>query len=205
MVHDLLNPTYILELFGYIGLAVIVFAESGLLAGFFLPGDTLLITAGIFASQGHLNIIVTILTIITAAIIGDSIGYLFGTKLGPKLFKRKNSRWFSQENLHEAHIFFEKYGGQSVVFARFIPIIRTFVPAVAGTSKMNYRKFFIFNVVGGISWAVIVTMLGYTLGKVVPGIDRYVLPLIILVSVISFIPAIVHIRKQKRVADREAS
>jgi membrane-associated protein len=201
MIHNLLNPMYIVALFGYAGLAAIVFAESGLLAGFFLPGDTLLITAGIFASQGHLNIVATIAIIIMAAIIGDSVGYLFGTKAGPKLFKRKDSRWFSQDNLHEAHVFFEKYGGQSVVLARFIPVVRTFVPVIAGASRMSYRKFFIFNILGGVLWGMTVTMLGYTLGRIVPNIDSYILPVVITVSVLSFIPAVMHLRKRAKVEE----
>jgi membrane-associated protein len=201
MLSDLLNPMHILALFGYVGLAAIVFAESGLLAGFFLPGDTLLITAGIFASQGHLNIFATIAIIVAAAIVGDSVGYLFGTKVGPKLFQRKDSRWFSQENLHEAHAFFEKYGGQSVVLARFVPVVRTFAPVIAGTSKMSYQKFFIYNVLGGLLWGVVVTMLGYTLGRIVPNIDNYILPVVIAVSVLSFIPAILHLRKRTKMED----
>jgi membrane-associated protein len=197
MLNDLLNPTHILALFGYAGLAAIVFAESGLLVGFFLPGDTLLITAGIFASQGHLDIFVTIVIITVAAIVGDSVGYLFGTKVGPKLFQRKDSRWFSQKNLQEAHTFFEKYGGQSVILARFVPIVRTFIPVIAGTSKMGYQKFFAYNVLGGMLWGASVTMLGYTLGRIVPNIDNYILPVVIAVSVLSFIPAVMHLRKRR--------
>ncbi len=196
MLNDLLNPTHILALFGYIGLAAIVFAESGLLMGFFLPGDTLLITAGIFASQGHLNIATTIAIIIAAAIIGDSVGYLFGIKIGPNLFLRKDSRWFSQKNIEEAHIFFEKYGGQSIVLARFVPIARTFVPVIAGTSKMKYRKFFTYNVLGGVLWGTVVTMLGYTLGHIVPNIDNYILPVAVAMFVLSLIPAVMHLRKR---------
>ena len=205
MLHDLLNPTYILALFGYAGLAAIVFAESGLLVGFFLPGDTLLIAAGIFASQGHLNILATIVVIMVAAIVGDSVGYLFGNKVGPKLFQRAESRWFSQKNLREAQVFFEKYGGQSVVLARFVPVVRTFVPIIAGTSKMSYRKFFTYNVIGGTLWAVVVTMLGYTLGRVVPNMDQYILPTVIVVSILSFIPAIMHLRKHKQTEVEEIS
>ncbi len=205
MLQDLLNPMQVLALFGYAGLATIVFAESGLLAGFFLPGDTLLITTGIFASQGHLNIFAAIAIIIVAAIIGDSVGYLFGIKIGPRLFQRKDSRWFSQKNLQEAHTFFEKYGGQSVVLARFVPVIRTFVPVIAGTSKMNYRKFLLFNVTGGVLWGTSVTILGYSLGRVVPNIDHYILPVVIIVFIVSFIPAVMHLRKRKRVETEKTS
>lgn len=198
MLHQLLDPTYLLQLFGYIGLAVIVFSESGLLVGFFLPGDTLLITAGIFASQGHLNIVLTLLIVIAAAIVGDSAGYLIGSKVGPKLFKRPDSRFFSQKNLQEAHTFFEKYGAQSIIFARFVPIVRTFVPTIAGVSRLSYKKFLTYNIVGGTLWGLVVTMLGYTLGRVIPNMDHYILPVVILVSIVSFIPAVLHLQKHRR-------
>lgn len=205
MLHNLLDPTYVLTLFGYAGLALIVFAESGLLVGFFLPGDTLLITAGMLASQGHLNIVLTILVIVIAAIVGDSVGYFIGSKLGPKLFTRPDSRWFSQKNLQEAHVFFEKYGAQSIIFARFVPIVRTFIPTVAGTSQLSYKKFLTYNVVGGVLWGLTVTLLGYTLGHIIPNMDQYILPTVILVSIISFIPAVLHLRKRKRSSTDEAA
>ena len=203
MLHDLLNPTHILALFGYIGLAAIVFAESGLLLGFFLPGDSLLITAGIFASQGHLNIIATITAIVAAAIIGDSTGYLVGAKIGSKLFQRKDSRWFSQQNVKEADSFFEKYGAQSIIFARFVPVVRTFVPTIAGTAQFSYKKFIVYNVLGGTLWGLAVTLLGYTLGRVIPNMDRYILPVIIMVIAISFVPAVLHVQKYRLTKAKE--
>lgn len=204
MLHNLLDPVYWLT-FGYVGLAVIVFAESGLLAGFFLPGDTLLITAGILASQGHLNIFLTLVIVIVAAIVGDSAGYFIGSKVGPKLFTRPDSRFFSQKNLHEAHAFFEKYGAQSIIFARFVPIVRTFIPTIAGVSKLSYKKFLTYNVLGGTLWGLVVTLLGYTLGRVIPNMDHYILPVVIIVMVVSFIPAVVHLQKRKRAKTTEVT
>lgn len=204
MLHNLLDPVYWLT-FGYVGLAVIVFAESGLLAGFFLPGDTLLITAGILASQGHLNIFLTLAIVVVAAIIGDSAGYFIGTKVGPKLFTRPDSRFFSQKNLHEAHTFFEKYGAQSIIFARFVPIVRTFIPTIAGVSKLSYKKFLTYNVLGGTLWGLVVTLLGYTLGRVIPNMDHYILPVVIVVMIVSFIPAVIHLQKRKHAKTTEAT
>lgn len=205
MLHHLLDPIYLLTMFGYVGLAVIVFAESGLLVGFFLPGDSLLITAGIIASQGHLNIWLTLLLVVLAAIIGDSVGYFIGSKIGPKLFTRPNSRWLSQKNVAEAHVFFEKYGARSIIFARFIPIVRTFVPTIAGISKLSYKKFLTYNIVGGLLWGIGVILLGYTLGRVIPNMDHYILPVIIGIVVMSFIPAVIHILKSRQAKTKEAA
>ncbi len=201
MWHSLLNPVYLLELFGYAGLGVVVFAETGLLVGVFLPGDTLLIAAGIFASRGHLNITLAITIIVVAAIVGDTVGYFFGNKVGPRLFKREDARFFSRENVQEGHAFFEKYGPQSVILARFIPGVRTCVPVVAGVTKMSYRKFAAYNVMGGLFWGVVVTMLGYTLGRIVPHIDSYILPVVIIVSIASFVPAIMHFKNRRAVKE----
>jgi membrane-associated protein len=203
MLHSLLNPAYVLELFGYVGLGAIVFAESGLLVGLFLPGDTLLIAAGILASQGHLNILGVLLVTIVAAIVGDSVGYAFGKKIGPRLFTRSNSRWFSQDRITEAHRFFEKYGAQSIILARFVPVARTFVPVIAGTSALSYKKFVAYNVIGGLLWAIIVILLGYTLGRVIPNIDTYILPTVIVVSVVSLLPAIMHLRNHRTRKEQE--
>ena len=205
MLHQLLDPIYLLQLFGYIGLAVIVFSGSGFLGGFFLPGGTLLITAGIFASQGHLNIVLTLAIIIVAAIIGDSVGYLIGSKVGPKLFTRPDSRFFSQKNVQEAHTFFEKYGAQSIILARFLPIIRSFVPTIAGVSKLSYKKFLTYNVIGGALWGLVVTLLGYTLGRVIPNMDHYILPVVITVSIVSFIPLVLHLHKRRRPKAKEVA
>ena len=142
-------------------LIIIVFAETGLLIGFFLPGDSLLITAGLIAAQGYLDIVVLNVSLILAAIIGDQVGYLFGKKTGPKLFNREKSLLFDKDHLLKAKEFYEKYGGRAIIYARFVPFARTFAPIVAGVGQMNYRKFVTYNIFGGILWVASMTLLGY--------------------------------------------
>ncbi|MEW2268249.1 VTT domain-containing protein, partial [Streptomyces sp. NPDC047868] len=163
-----LDPDYLLDSFGIWGLLLIVFAESGLLIGFFLPGDSLLFTAGLLITSNQLDfpLWAAIVLICIAAIVGDQVGYMFGKKVGPSLFTRPDSRLFKQENVVKAHEFFEKYGPKSLVLARFVPIVRTFTPIIAGVSGMKYRSFLIFNVVGGILWGAGVTLLGSWLGQI---------------------------------------
>jgi membrane-associated protein len=166
---DFLDPEFLISTFGLIGVLAIVFAESGLLIGFFLPGDSLLFTAGLLVADGEYityPLWLVCLLITVAAIAGDQVGYLFGRKVGPALFRRPNSRLFKQENLIKAQDFFERYGARSIVLARFVPIVRTFTPIVAGVSRMNYRTFVIYNVAGGVLWGTGVTVLGYFLGQV---------------------------------------
>lgn len=157
-----LDPDHLLNTFGLPGLLLIVFAESGLLIGFFLPGDSLLFTTGLLVTTGDLTYPLWLVCVLVAlaAIIGDQVGYLFGRKVGPSLFKRPDSRLFKQENVEKAHEFFEKYGPKSLVLARFVPIVRTFTPIIAGVSRMNYRSFITFNIIGGVLWGVGVTLLG---------------------------------------------
>jgi membrane-associated protein len=169
----LLDPKHIVDTVGLLGIFAIVFAESGLLVGFFLPGDSLLFTAGFLASAPssvdealHLPLGWLLIGCAVAAIAGDQVGYLFGRRVGPALFTRPDSRLFKQENVEKAHDFFEKYGAKTIVLARFVPIVRTFAPIVAGVSRMKYRTFVMFNVVGGLMWAVGVCLLGYFLGQV---------------------------------------
>jgi membrane-associated protein len=183
-----LDPRDLIVTFGTIGLFAIVFAESGLFFGFFLPGDSLLFTAGLFASQGTLSLPLILVGCFVAAVAGDQVGYLFGKRVGPALFRRPDSRFFRQEYVERAQRFFEKYGAKTIVLARFVPIVRTFAPILAGVGKMPYRTFVLFNVVGGLLWAVGVTLLGYALGEMIPDIDRYLLPIIALIILISFIP-----------------
>lgn len=197
-MHNLLDPSYLLLTFGYIGLGGIIFAETGLLVGFFLPGDSLLVSAGILASQGHLNIVAVIGIVFSAAVIGDAVGYYFGRRVGPSLFNRDDSRFFKKERLLEAHKFFEKYGPQSVVLARFFPIIRTFTPVIAGTSEMPYKKFLVFNVIGAALWAVGITMLGYKLGQSVKDIDKYLLPLLGSAILIPILPGLWHLYQSRK-------
>jgi membrane-associated protein len=169
----ILDPEHLIDVFGLLGLFAIVFAESGLLVGFFLPGDSLLFTAGFFASAPdsidealHLPLIPMLIGLPIAAIAGDQVGYLFGRRVGPALFRRPDSRFFKQQNVDKARAYFDKHGAKTIVLARFVPIVRTFAPIVAGVSGMNYRTFVTFNIVGGIVWAVGVTLLGYFLGQV---------------------------------------
>ncbi|BCB74783.1 hypothetical protein GCM10022251_79110 [Phytohabitans flavus] len=165
----LLSPQWLVSTFGVLGILVIVFAESGLLIGFFLPGDSLLFTAGLLVADGrYLNLPLPLLCalIAVAAVAGDQVGYLFGRRLGPRLFRRPDSRLFRREHLQRAEAFFERHGARSVVLARFVPIVRTFTPIVAGAAHMPYRTFVTFNVVGGVLWGSGVTILGYFLGQI---------------------------------------
>jgi len=181
---------------GYIGVFIIVFAETGLLVGFFLPGDSLLFTAGFLASQDYLNIALLCVVSFIAAVAGDATGYAIGRTYGRRLFAREDSRLFKKEYLARAEEFFEKHGGKAVILARFIPIVRTFVPVVTGASNMHYPKFAMFNVVGGLLWAVGVTIAGYLLGSTIPNVDTYLLPIIFLIVVISVLPPAIHIWRE---------
>ncbi|MDX3714639.1 DedA family protein [Streptomyces europaeiscabiei] len=197
-----LDPDYLLDSFGIWGLLLIVFAESGLLIGFFLPGDSLLFTAGMLIATDVLDfpLWAAIVLICVSAIVGDQVGYMFGKKVGPALFKRPDSRLFKQENVTKAHEFFEKHGPKSLVLARFVPIVRTFTPIIAGVSGMRYRTFLIFNVVGGILWGAGVTLLGSWLGKIefVRTNIEAMLLLIVLISVLPIIVELLKARKAKK-------
>lgn len=183
---------------GYTGLFLITFAESGLLIGFFLPGDSLMFSAGFVASQGILDIMILIPLLFLAAVTGDSVGYTFGYRLGPKIFKRKDSLLFSQKNIIKAQHFFEKHGPKTIVLARFLPVIRTFAPILAGVGKMRYPVFFFYNVLGAIIWSTGLLTLGYSLGKVVPNAHTYILPIILLIIFLSILPQIIHVIKNKK-------
>ncbi|MEV3990120.1 VTT domain-containing protein [Streptomyces sp. NPDC049837] len=187
-----LDPDYLIETFGLIGVLVIVFAESGLLIGFFLPGDSLLFTTGLLVTTGVLDtpLWVVCTLIVLSAIIGDQVGYLFGRKVGPALFKRPDSRLFKQENVEKAHEFFEKHGPKSLILARFVPIVRTFTPIIAGVSRMNYRSFITFNVIGGILWGAGVTLLGASLGNV-DFVHEHIEAILILIVLISVVPIVI--------------
>lgn len=189
---------------GILLIAAIVFAESGLLAGFFLPGDTLLLTAGVLASQHKLNLVLLLASVIVAAIIGDNVGYSIGKRAGPRIFKKKDGILFRQEHLQKAENFYEQHGGKTVIMARFIPIVRTFAPLVAGVGKMPRQRFVAFNIVGGVLWGGGITLMGYFVGGFLPPstIEKYLLPSIILVVLVSFVPAIYHILKDKTTRDK---
>lgn len=190
----------IIQSVGYIGLFLIVFSESGFF-GFFLPGDSLLFTAGFLASQGILNFFVVAFACFAAAVIGDSVGYWIGNKLGTRFLFKDNSRIFKKKYLDQTKNFYEKHGGKAIVLARFVPVVRTFVPLVAGVAQMEYGRFFFYNVIGGAIWAIGLTTLGYTLGKSIPGVERYIEPMIVLIIVVSLIPAFYHVFKEKESRD----
>jgi len=193
---------------GVLGVALIIFAESGLLIGFFLPGDSLLFTAGFLVHSGYLPINIHLLVIIlfAAAVLGDSVGYTFGRRVGHRVFNRKNSLLFRQENIQKAEEFYKKHGGKTIIMARFIPIVRTFAPVVAGVGKMQYKTFLTYNVIGALLWAAGVTYAGYFAGGWLESlgieIDHILLPLIAGIILISILPPLIHIFKDKK--QREA-
>ncbi|MFB7780913.1 DedA family protein [Streptomyces bauhiniae] len=203
-----LDPNYLLDTYSIWGLLLIVFAESGLLIGFFLPGDSLLFTAGLLITSGQLDFPLwgAIALICAAAILGDQAGYMFGKKVGPSLFNRPDSRLFKQENVIKAHEFFEKYGPKSLVLARFVPIVRTFTPIIAGVSGMRYRSFLTFNVIGGVLWGAGVTLLGSWLGNIgiVKDNIEAMLILIVLISVIPIAIEFLRARGKNKRAQQQA-
>ena len=173
---------------GYAGLFAVIFLESGVVFGFFLPGASLLFAAGIIASQGFFDIWILVPLLALAAILGDNAGYWFGAKTGPAIFKREDSVWFNKKNIDRAEVFYKKYGPQTIILARFVPVVRTFVPILAGVGKMEYRRFFSYNVVGAVLWSAGVALLGYFLGTEFPGIDRYLPAIILIIIVLTSLP-----------------
>ncbi len=207
-ILDFLDPEKILDGLGpwaTAGLLLIIFAESGLLIGFFLPGDSLLFTAGLLASQGKFGLHYPVLAVgcFVAAVLGDQVGYLFGRRAGPALFRRPDSRIFKQEYVHRTKAFFEHHGPKTIVLARFVPIVRTFAPILAGVGDMPYRVFVRYNVVGGLLWGAGVTSAGYILGETVPSIDRYLLPIIGLIVLASILPPLIEVRRHRRAVAAE--
>ncbi len=187
---------HLIETVGYVGIFLIIFAETGLLIGFFLPGDSLLFTAGFLASQDILNIWILVPVCVIAAIVGDATGYSLGKRYGRGYFTKPESRLFKPRNLLLAEEFFEKHGGRAIILARFIPFARTFVPLIAGISHMPYRQFASFNIIGALLWGAGVTLLGFFLGNAIPSVDHYLLPVIALILFISVIPSAYHIWKE---------
>lgn len=194
-----LEPEKLLNRFGLIGLILIVFAESGLLIGFFLPGDSLLFTAGLLIATDKFDapIVLAVLGVIVAAIVGDQVGYRFGKKIGPALFNRPKSRVFDPKNALKAQGFFDKYGVKTIVMARFVPIVRTFAPVVAGVGSMPIKTFTKYNVVGGVLWGGGVTMIGYLLGNSIPGLEKRIDLIAILIVFVSVTPILLEIRKER--------
>jgi len=196
-----------IKLASILGVALVVFAESGLLIGFFLPGDSLLFTTGFLISAGFLNVNIhlAVLIVFLAAVLGDSVGYTFGRRLGPRLFRKQDARFFKQDYIKQAQAFYEKHGGKTIIIARFIPIVRTFAPIVAGASKMEYRRFLTFNVIGAFLWAAGVTYTGFLLGRVFESagieIDTILLPIVAVIILVSVLPPAIHILKTKKNRD----
>lgn len=181
----------LIQIIGYPGLWLIIFAESGLFFGFFLPGDSLLVTAGLLASQDFFNLYALLFFLPIAAILGDSVGYWFGSKLGPKIFNQKSSKLFNKKHLDSAHDFYKKHGGKTIFIARFAPFIRTFAPIVAGAARMPYLRFISYNIFGGLFWTLSMLLLGYYLGTSIPNVDEYLIFVIGIIVFVSVLPGVV--------------
>jgi membrane-associated protein len=188
----------IIQTLGLIGVIVIVFLETGAFFGFFFPGDSLLFTAGFFASQGYVSFPILLVGTFVAAVLGDSLGYAFGKKVGPKLFSKEDSVFFNKKHILKAEEFYKKYGKKTIILARFMPVVRTFAPIVAGIGNMEYKTFFAFNVVGGFLWTWIMLWLGYGLGSLIPNPDRYIIPVILVIIIVSASPGIREVWKNRR-------
>jgi len=197
LLASLSNVRGLIEWGGTLGVCAIVFVETGMFVGFFLPGDSLLVTAGVFAGAGQLKL-ASLLTFVTlCAIAGDQLGYLIGRNAGAALYSREDSRFFKKSHLLRAHEFYEKYGGKTIILARFVPIIRTFCPPVAGAARMSYARFLVYDIFGGLLWVWSTVLLGYTLGRTVPNIDKRIHYIIAAVIVVSLLPAAYHAWKAR--------
>jgi membrane-associated protein len=199
-----MNPESLIDAFGTLGILAVVFAESGLLIGFFLPGDSLLFTAGLLASRGFSNIVLLMVGCAVAAVAGDQVGYVIGRRAGPALFRRPDSRFFHQRNVERARAYFDEHGSKTIILARFVPVVRTFAPVVAGVAQMQYRRFVTFNVVGGVAWGAGVTLAGYLLGNTIHDIDKWLLPIILVIGAVSFLPVmreVWRLRRESRTAN----
>ncbi len=210
LFHKVYNVPGLIRIGGLAAMAAVVFAETGLLVGFFLPGDSLLVTAGVFCTsatgaQPLLNIVTLNLALIVAAIVGDTVGYWIGAKSGPKIFTREKSLFFSPKHLLRTKEFYDRHGGKTIIIARFMPIVRTFAPVVAGVGKMSYRRFLSFNVVGGISWVLSMTLLGFSLGKIRPQITKEIDKLVIVIIFVSLIPGAIGYLKNRNKTPPTAS
>ena len=195
----MLDPEHIIATGGLLLIAAIIFSESGLLFGFFLPGDTLLFAAGFFAAKGTLSLEWLIPVLIFGAIAGYQVGYIIGQKLGPRLFRKKDGLIFRQEYVERAEMFYEKHGGKATMLARFVPVVRTIAPVLAGVAKMPPRTFWTYNIAGAVIWITSVTLLGYKLGEHVHNIDKYILPAVIAATVLSFSPTVYHMLRDERI------
>lgn len=187
----------LIQTVGYLGVFAIVFLESGMMVGFFFPGDSLLFTAGFLASQNLLDIKVLIIGCFIAAVAGDSVGYYLGKKFGRKLFNKDKSIWFHKDHLQRAQNFYDRHGGKTIILARFIPVIRAFAPVVAGVGLMKYKRFVAFNLAGAVLWAIIIPLTGFYLGSFIPDVDKYLLPIVGLIIIASILPAVHHLLIKK--------
>lgn len=197
-ILNLLNPITIIQTLGLIGVFISVFAESGLLVGFFLPGDSLLFTAGFLASQNLFDIKVLAIGAFLAAVLGDSVGYWFGRAVGPQVFNKEDSFFFHKKYVEKSKKFYEKYGNKTIFLARFVPIVRTFAPIVAGVANMKYRNFITYNIIGGFIWSLGLVFSGYYLGQIIPNVDKYILPIILVIIFVSIIPVAWEIYKDRK-------
>lgn len=195
----MLNVEHLIQSGGLLLIAAIIFAESGLLIGFFLPGDTLLLFAGFFAAQGKLPLGVLLLTVVVSAVIGDNVGYSIGRRTGPRVFRKEEGVFFHKKHIERAEKFYNDHGGKTIVMARFIPIVRTFAPLIAGIGKMPRKRFMAFNVIGGTIWGVGVTLIGYFAGGFVSPntVEKFILPVMLIVTIGTFGPAMYHLLKEK--------
>ncbi|HKS27039.1 MAG TPA: VTT domain-containing protein [Pyrinomonadaceae bacterium] len=195
---------------GYVVLFFVVFAETGLAAGFFLPGDSLLVVAGLFAARGDLNVFILLVSLFVAAVVGDAVGYYSGLKMGPRIFRKEKSLLFRPSHLQKAQGFYEKYGGKTIIIARFVPIVRTFAPIVAGAANMPYRKFVVFNVAGGFLWVFSMILSGYFLGSILKSrfginLDEHIEKVVVIVVALSLLPPIIEYIKSRREKARAAA
>lgn len=188
---------------GYIGIFSVIFAETGLFLGFFLPGDSLLFVAGLLASDRLLSLPLLLFLVFSAAVLGNTVGYFFGRRVGPSLFNREDSLLFKKSHVRKAEAYFNEYGAKTIVIARFMPIVRTFAPILAGVGKMGFREFLVYNVFGAFLWSFGLILGGYFLGRVVPDIDRYILPIVLLIVIVSILPGAIKLYQEKKRSDRE--
>ena len=203
--ENLYNLKELIRWGGYVVLTAIVFAETGLLIGFFLPGDSLLVTAGVIAATGELNIVVLNILLSAAAIVGDSVGYAIGRKTGPRIFTRQKSLFFAKDHLLRTKAFYERHGGKTIVLARFMPFARTFAPVVAGVGEMEYKRFLSYNVFGGIGWVMSMTLIGYFLGTAIPDIDNHIHMVVAIVIFLSILPGIIEVIRHRMRKGREGA
>jgi membrane-associated protein len=195
--HFVTDVRGLIQLGGLLAICVIVFVETGLFVGFFLPGDSLLVTAGVFAAAGDFNVVVLLVSASACAVAGDQLGYLIGRRAGVALYSRPDSRFFKRRHLERAHAFYEKHGAKTIVLARFIPIVRTFAPAVAGAAQMQYRRFVFYNVFGGVLWVFSTVLLGFFLGRAVPDIERHIHIVIVVVIFLSTLPGLIEVYRAR--------